>query len=526
MANGRSQRVDTVTTGDENVRHVLLRPAAEAVRRRRLVLVRRRRRPTRTSSSAPAEWTAEVPADRAAARHRRHLHHHDEPPGLLREAARPARRRTRSSAPTSTRSSSWSRARRRCVDSEFFPEAEKALGTPCGCIEQGNLGGSGGYARGQLRVGPQGHGDLRDDAWTTTSSASPRASSARSPSATSPAGPPSWAATCSASSPAPACTASARSSARGASGGASAPGVFSDWDFGARNLRSTRWLHKRIDVDFNGWFMCLIPRQVLDEIGLSLPLFIKWDDSEFGLRAKEAGYPTVSLPRRGRVAHPVDRQERRPGLAVLLPPAQPVRRRAAALGVRAWRPDGPREPQPPDQAPGLDAVLHRRAAARGARGRARRAPRVLHDAAAHASWPRSSVRKQFTDAQLEADPRRLPAGAPAQAAAQGQGRPRRAEHAAARFARGDDAAASAEEAARASRQHPEAEIPAMDAKWYRIARYDSAVVSMPDGNVRGALPARPGEVPRPDEADHRDPPPLPAGSGRAWPRSTARRWAT
>ena len=33
-----------------------------------------------------------------------------------------------------------------------------------------------------------------------------------------------------------------------------------------------------------------------------------------------------------------------------------------------------------------------------------------------------------------------------------------------------------------SRQHPEAEIPAMDAKWYRIARYDSAVVSMPDGS--------------------------------------------
>ena len=76
----------------------------------------------------------------------------------------------------------------------------------------------------------------------------------------------------------------------------SAPGVFLDWDFGARNLRSTRWLHRRVDVDFNGWFMCLIPTQVLAEIGLSLPLFIKWDDSEFGLRAREAGYPTVSLP--------------------------------------------------------------------------------------------------------------------------------------------------------------------------------------------------------------------------------------
>ena len=27
-----------------------------------------------------------------------------------------------------------------------------------------------------------------------------------------------------------------------------------------------------------------------------MPLFIKWDDSEFGLRAKQAGYPTVSFP--------------------------------------------------------------------------------------------------------------------------------------------------------------------------------------------------------------------------------------
>ena len=42
--------------------------------------------------------------------------------------------------------------------------------------------------------------------------------------------------------------------------------------------------------------MCLIPRVVLEEVGLSLPVFIKWDDSEFGLRAKEAGYPTVSFP--------------------------------------------------------------------------------------------------------------------------------------------------------------------------------------------------------------------------------------
>ena len=42
----------------------------------------------------------------------------------------------------------------------------------------------------------------------------------------------------------------------------SPPTVETDWDFGARNLRSSRWLHRRVDVDFNRWFMCLIPTEV------------------------------------------------------------------------------------------------------------------------------------------------------------------------------------------------------------------------------------------------------------------------
>ncbi|PNI10116.1 glycosyl transferase [Arthrobacter sp. AFG7.2] len=67
-------------------------------------------------------------------------------------------------------------------------------------------------------------------------------------------------------------------------------------DFQSSNLRQTSWLHRRCDVDYNGWWMCLIPTKVIREIGLSLPLFIKWDDSEYGLRAKAQGFPTVSLP--------------------------------------------------------------------------------------------------------------------------------------------------------------------------------------------------------------------------------------
>ena len=67
-------------------------------------------------------------------------------------------------------------------------------------------------------------------------------------------------------------------------------------DFAAAGLRSRANLHRRWDANYNGWWMCLIPRKVIEEIGLSLPVFIKWDDSEYSLRAGAQGYPTVSLP--------------------------------------------------------------------------------------------------------------------------------------------------------------------------------------------------------------------------------------
>lgn len=67
-------------------------------------------------------------------------------------------------------------------------------------------------------------------------------------------------------------------------------------DLRLETLRSTRWLHRRVDVDYNGWWMDLIPTRVIREIGLSLPVFIKWDDAEYGLRAKAAGFHTVSMP--------------------------------------------------------------------------------------------------------------------------------------------------------------------------------------------------------------------------------------
>lgn len=73
-------------------------------------------------------------------------------------------------------------------------------------------------------------------------------------------------------------------------------GVHEEWDLAARGLRQTPWLHRRTDVTYNGWWMCLIPTEVLEAVGLSLPVFIKWDDAEHCLRAGAAGYPTITLP--------------------------------------------------------------------------------------------------------------------------------------------------------------------------------------------------------------------------------------
>ncbi|MEI7913333.1 MAG: glycosyltransferase [Mycobacteriaceae bacterium] len=65
---------------------------------------------------------------------------------------------------------------------------------------------------------------------------------------------------------------------------------------GEETEERSKLLHRRIDVDYNGWWMCMIPRQVAEELGQPLPLFIKWDDADYGLRAGEHGYGTVTMP--------------------------------------------------------------------------------------------------------------------------------------------------------------------------------------------------------------------------------------
>ncbi|MFT4081118.1 MAG: glycosyltransferase [Nocardioides sp.] len=365
------------------------------------------------------------------------------------------------------------------ADSTYFPAAEKSLGEILRVIEQGNLGGSGGYARGQLesvRKGTATYAMMMDDDVVCEPEGIVRAVTfgdlARRPTIVG----------------GHMFNIYARS--RMHSFGEivqpwrfwwqSAPGVFGDWDFSARNLRSTRWLHKRVDVDFNGWFMCLIPRQVIAEIGLSLPLFLKWDDSEYGLRAKEAGYPTVSFP--GAAVWHIPWTDKNDALD--WQSYFHHRNRFVAALLHSTYPKGGRMVTESfnHQVKHLVSMQYSTVELRHqALLDVLAGPEQLHlDLATKLPEIRQLV-KEFPDAQLEADRESFP--------------PVR-RHKPPRKGRDDTDVPSGLQTKLAalkaplrqlrgpremSREFPEAELPAMDSQWYRIAKYDSVVVSMNDG---------------------------------------------
>ncbi|BCK52382.1 glycosyltransferase [Nocardia wallacei] len=68
----------------------------------------------------------------------------------------------------------------------------------------------------------------------------------------------------------------------------------------AKALRNTSMLkrnqERRVDAGYNAWWTCLIPSEVVKSIGLPIPIFFQWDDVEYGLRAREHGFVTVTLP--------------------------------------------------------------------------------------------------------------------------------------------------------------------------------------------------------------------------------------
>ncbi|MHA6792010.1 glycosyltransferase [Pseudonocardia bannensis] len=64
-----------------------------------------------------------------------------------------------------------------------------------------------------------------------------------------------------------------------------------------RNLPNVQ--ERRVDTEYNGWWACLIPAEIVRAVGYPLPMFFQWDDVEYGYRARAHGFPTVSLPGAG-----------------------------------------------------------------------------------------------------------------------------------------------------------------------------------------------------------------------------------
>ena len=363
--------------------------------------------------------------------------------------------------------------------SEVFPSAEKALGTRLRVIEQGNLGGSGGYARGQLesvRKGTATYTMMMDDDVVCEPEGVIRAITfadlARRPTIVG------------------GHMFNIYSRSRLHSFGEivqpwrfwwqGAPETHGDWDFSARNLRSARWLHRRVDVDFNGWFMCLVPRQVLEEIGLSLPLFIKWDDSEFGLRAKQAGYPTVTFPGAAVWHIPwTDKNDALDWQAYFH-----LRNRFIAALLHSQYPRGGRMIRESlnHQIAHLVSMQYSTAELRlRALEDVLAGPQGLHDLLPRRLAEVNALRKQFPDAQLEADPDAFPP-------VRRKKPPRRGKDPAEIPGRLSQLVSAGLQPLRQlkpprelSREYPESEVRAMDAKWYRLGVLDSAIVSMNDG---------------------------------------------
>ncbi|WP_203336861.1 glycosyltransferase [Nocardioides limicola] len=261
----------------------------------------------------------------------------------------------------------------------------------------------------------------------------------------------------------------------------SAPNVIPGWDLTSRNLRSTRWMHMRVDVDYNGWFMCLIPLEVLRTIGLSLPVFIKWDDSEYGLRAKEAGYPTVTLPGAAVWHVPwTDKNDALDWQAYFH-----VRNRFIAALLHSQYPRGGRMLLESfnHQVKHLVSMQYSTAALRHrALQDVLAGPEGLHDALARTLPEIRELSRRYSDGQTESDPEAFPSVRPSKLA-------RRLDDG--RVASRSQEAVTAllqplrqfRKPRELARHHPETAISATDAKWYRISKYDSAVVSMPDGTA-------------------------------------------
>ncbi len=365
------------------------------------------------------------------------------------------------------------------TESELFPAVEKSLGDQLKVLVQGNLGGSGGYARGQLesvRKGTATYAMMMDDDVVCEPEGIIRAITfgdlARRPTIVG------------------GHMFSLYARSRMHSFGEiiqpwrfwwrSPEDTYVDWDFASRNLRSSRWLHKRLDADFNGWFMCLIPRVVLEQVGLSLPLFIKWDDSEFGLRAKAAGFPTVVFP--GAAVWHVPWTDKNDALDWQAYFHQRNRFVAALLhspyehGGRMVR-ESINNTIAHLVAMQYSTVELRLMAMRDVLD----GPDRLHDDLPVKLPEVNAFRKQFSDAQLHADLEDFPPVRRTKPPRKGKDIAEVPSKRSMLITAGLAPIRHLRATRPLAKEYPEATVPGMDARWFRLAAYDSVVASMPDG---------------------------------------------
>ena len=369
----------------------------------------------------------------------------------------------------------------RVSDHPDFPAAAEALAGRLRVIEQGNIGGSGGFARAMaetLDAGRSGYVLLLDDDVVAESEGILRAVTfadlARTP------------------------TivgghmfdlfnravlhAHGENIARYRWWMVPAPhtGYWHDLAREGQGLRETPWLHRRIDADFNGWWMCLIPVDVLRKIGLSLPFFIKWDDIEYGVRAREAGIPTVPLPgaavwhvpwhskdndldwqayfqERNRIVSallhsPYDRGGNmlKESLIMIVKHALAMQYSTAELMLR-----------------GLEDVL--------------RGPGALHGSITTKMADLRELRSEFVDAQARPDLEDFPL-------TRRRRPPRKGREPVPPSNRKEMIKAGLTGMAKQlkpvgdlSRSHPEVTVPHVDQSWWLLSRFDSALVSAADG---------------------------------------------
>jgi len=363
-------------------------------------------------------------------------------------------------------------------ETEHFPRAAAALGERLDVVQQANLGGSGGFARGMVESLADGvdHVLLLDDDVVVEPEGILRAVTfadlARTPTIVG--------GHMFSMYQRSLLHALAEQVQRWRTWWGPAASTHHDHDLGQQNLRATPWLHRRVDGDFNGWWMCLIPTSVVRELGVSLPLFIKWDDAEYGLRAQEAGVPTVSLPgvavwhvpwtdkddavdwqayyhARNRLVvgllhSPYERGGAlvRESLSISVKHLLSMQYSTADLRLRA-----------------LEAVLE--------------GPEHLHRDLATTLPEIRAVRAGYDDAQVRPDATAFPA----QRRRKPPRRGKEVEVPDGRLAGVLQAATGSLKQLRRvddlAQRHPQVVVPFMDARWWLLAQFDSALVSTADG---------------------------------------------